>query len=107
MLNGFEDRGDDMKDFGVAVLASESDEFFGVELHNHLFGAVRPSIIYDAAKRKNELPNGVNCLADFLPFVTAPQQCEHLLGFISIIWYYLPIIAGDKIALKDLALDYC
>ena len=46
-------------------------------------------------------------MKDFLPKVTAPTQCEDLLGFISIIWYYLPIIAGDRIALKELAIDFC
>ena len=49
----------------------------------------------------------MHSLQDFLPYVTAPAQCEDLLGFIKIIWFYLPIIGGDKIALRELALDFC
>ena len=63
--------------------------------------------IYDAAKRKGCLPKNVNNLTDFLPYVTAPAQCEDLLGFIKIFWYFLPIIGGDRIALKELAIDFC
>lgn len=49
----------------------------------------------------------MKCLKDFLPKVTAPSQCEDLKDFISIFLYILPIIAGDRIALKELAIDFC
>eukprot|EP01084_Bolivina_argentea_P187940 323633_1 len=104
MLNN---RIDEAKDSSTITLGTENDDFFRVELHNHVFGAIEPRIIYDAAKRKGVLPSNIKSLEDFLPKVTAPAQCEDLLGFVAIFWYYLPIISGDKIALKELAIDFC
>ena len=70
-------------------------------------GSVSPRIIYDAAKRKGQLPKDVHSFKDFLPFVVAPPQSEDLLSFLKVMFYYLPILAGDAKAIKAMAVDFC
>jgi len=85
----------------------ENMDLFKVELHNHLDGSVNPRVIYDAAKRKGQVPENVHSFQEFLPLVTAPPQSEDLLSFLKVMFYYLPILAGDRIAIKEMAVEFC
>eukprot|EP00474_Spongospora_subterranea_P011127 CRZ11585.1 hypothetical protein [Spongospora subterranea] len=79
-----------------------------VELHCHLDGTVRDSLIFDTAIRRGiPLPEDVNCPADLRKYTAVDVSCGSLTEFLKPFQFLTPYLKGDKTALRQMALDAC
>ena len=72
-----------------------------------MLGGVPVEIVFEAAKRKNALPNGVSTLEEFRPFATTPAKCTDLSGFLDVFYSNLNYLSNDKQAIKDIVNNFC
>ncbi|XP_033850064.2 adenosine deaminase [Acipenser ruthenus] len=74
-----------------------------VELHVHLDGAVRPeTILHFAKKREMKLP--VDTVEDLLQLIVCEKPAS-LTVFLGKFAHYMPVIAGDREAIKRIAYE--
>ncbi|XXQ35142.1 Adenosine deaminase [Plasmodiophora brassicae] len=83
-----------------------------VELHRHLDGGIRDQLLFDTARRRNmKLPDAVTCADDLAAYTSAGETCQSLTEFLQAgrqtFIFFTPIVRGDRIALRQMALDTC
>ncbi|XP_066269496.1 adenosine deaminase-like isoform X2 [Branchiostoma lanceolatum] len=76
-----------------------------VELHLHLDGAVRPSTLLDAAKRRG-IPLPADTIEGLLPHVSMDRP-DSLVAMIKVFKFFIPIIQGDGETIKRIAYELC
>ena len=74
--------------------------------HTHLDGCISADLFFETAQRRGiDLPHGVKCAADLVPYISVPDSCRSLTECLKVFLFFTPIVKGDAIAIRQMAID--